>query len=276
MAINAVRTGLDGATGMALHALLIEKGYWRPPGGLVRAVTRQARQRTALQKATALAEIYRLMADIPRIIPIDQDTRGGRRPVAFTAKVVYRCRREFGRIGQLMSSRIGSVIASRAVACFTANSEFVNLGIAVCGEAYRTRRMALETALHPRLRVGNPVQYAGGFQHYLGMQIGLSRSGAVRVRRSIPGSVMLHIPFLVYPRNERHGLPAGAERPFERQIHNVAAIVDVDAETTVLRENLVFITRAARQLRIQRKALPAGYSRKSAGMRANGLRGELR
>ena len=59
-------------------------------GVLVRSVTRQARQLSgALEKATALTEIDRLMTDVPGIIKVGGDALGGRHAMALAAKIVY-------------------------------------------------------------------------------------------------------------------------------------------------------------------------------------------
>ena len=96
VAINAVASSLGDASGLvqaggarvALQAFFIEERHRLLFGGLVRIVAGETRERAALQKATALAEVDGLVTNVPSIVPIDRDARGGRRAMAFAAKVI--------------------------------------------------------------------------------------------------------------------------------------------------------------------------------------------
>ena len=66
-----------GGTSVALQAFLIEERHRLLLGGLVRIVAGETRERAALQKATALAEVDRLVTNVPRIAPVDRNAVGG-------------------------------------------------------------------------------------------------------------------------------------------------------------------------------------------------------
>jgi len=80
------RLGRKPSPGMAPHALFVIRSR---ATGAMRIVAGKARQRsTALPEACALAEVHRLMAHIPCVVPVDRRALQNRRTVAFPAEFV--------------------------------------------------------------------------------------------------------------------------------------------------------------------------------------------
>ena len=142
---------------------------------------------------------------------------------------------------------ISRVLAARTVTVFTADTVFVDLGVAIVPERYRPGGMALEAAFNTDLRVGDAVKHARSLRDRFRIHGFLSGCGAVGVCSRVPGDVMFQVPILIDSCHESACLTASAEDPFERQVHQICAIVNVDAETAVRAQNFVAILRNARE-----------------------------
>jgi hypothetical protein len=137
-------------SGMTAGAAAVVIGGVLPAGGLMRIVAGETGERaTALSEASALAQVDRLMTDIPRIAPVDGDALGGRRPVTSAAEFVQPRRRWPGRIPNGASRGLFGVVGSRAMAGFASYAELTWPSVAIGFEGHRSRGMAFEASGDP-------------------------------------------------------------------------------------------------------------------------------
>jgi len=114
----------------------------------------------ALGEALALAEVNRLVPDIPGVIPVDGFALYAGRPVAASAEFVERCGRKppgiadsLAGLGELAAGRSGGMIAARPVAAFALDSRFEGLQSGLRIESHGSGGVALEAPEDSRLRV---------------------------------------------------------------------------------------------------------------------------
>src|SRR5215469_7147702 len=275
MTIDAVCTALDRASRMALQAFVVEEGSRLRRRGLMRAMTRQTgKLACALQKAATLAQVNGLMAHVPSEIPIEGDVSAGSHAMTAAAKVIQLRSGELSGIHKPVAPRIGRVLRSRSVTTFATNTILGEMDLSFFIERDRPGGVAFETAFDPELRVGDFVQHTRRFLYIFWVQVTLSGRWTVGFRRCVPTGEVLDVPFLIDARYERDRLPGRAKCPFERKIHQVGTIVDVNAQAVLNAENLVAVSGRTRNL-VLGETRTRRYRRQRSRMRACPLRNEL-
>ena len=141
---------------MTTCALLVVERRGGRSVRLMRIMTGEAGEPVpALQKASALAEIYGLVTNVPGVVPINGDSHGCRRAVAGAAELIQLCGREPGRIPELVPRRICGMGAAGSVTTLAAHSNFCQMHCARIVERNRTGRMTFETAGYSGLRIAD-------------------------------------------------------------------------------------------------------------------------
>ena len=92
----------------------------------------------ALAETCALAEVHRLMAHIPREVPVDTNVRGSGRPVAFSAKLIQLAGLHETGVADIPCFRGAGMCVARSVTAFAVNSGFRRCD-AVSGRIQRAR-----------------------------------------------------------------------------------------------------------------------------------------
>jgi len=131
---------------------------------------------------------------------------------------------------------------------FTADTVFVDLGVAIVGERYGSGGVTIEAAFDTELWVGDAVKHARSVRNRFRTHGFLSRRGAVGVCGGVPGGIIFQVPILIDPCYESAGLTACAEDPFKREIHQVCAIVNVDPESAIFAQDFVAVLSFAGEL----------------------------
>jgi hypothetical protein len=172
----------------------------------MRAVTRNAGQlASALQKATALSEINRLMTHVPRIVEISRDTLRGRHAVALAAQIVQFCRREISGITDIAASWRRCMSGAGTVTRLTSHAGLERLYRPRLGQAKAPGRVAAKTAKDARIRREGPVRHAFGSP--------MAGSERQPTGLSVPGKPVFYVRVLIRSRYVSNRLRASSEGP---------------------------------------------------------------
>ena len=234
MAVDAVAFGSIGRMGASMasgaNGIVIAHVAAK---SLMRIVARKAGERPiAVAKAGALAEVQRLMADVPREVPVNVYVLRGGRAVAFSAELIQLGAPHTSWVADV--PRLGGmgVHLAWSVTRFAMNSRF-RRGYAVARRVQRAGRVAAKAAVDALSRIYGAINQPDSFREGLGSGVLLTRSRRQSADRRVKTEMVLDVPIAIDTADEGHCLIAGSESPVEGNPHNIGRIEDTDLRTPV-------------------------------------------